>query len=268
MFSKLQRSVNRVLRKYGNAKVSVRWVKRAEDSWLVQQFPGRTLRPAKSAYSGTVEKLARQTNELGPQPLWEGYNNAGGPTRMPNQVRTKASMGDLYTFLVQRRRPNIVVAFGTAFGVSGMYFLAGIESNGRGRLLTFEVNDVWARVARANLSQIGNRFDLVVGTFEDNVDKALPQGQHIDLAFIDAIHTKEFVLPQLEIVIARSSSGAIILLDDINFSDSMQACWKDVSADGRFKASGVLDERVGIVELGDCERQPVEKDAARIECTL
>jgi hypothetical protein len=69
------------------------------------------------------------------------------------------------------------------------------------------------------------------------------------MAFIDAIHTKEFVVSQLEIVIARSSSKAIIILDDINFSDSMNECWKAVSTDRRFSASAALGERVGILEL-------------------
>ena len=40
------------------------------------------------------------------------------------------------------------------------------------------------------------------------------------MAFIDAIHTKEFVVPKPEIVIAKSSSKAIRTLDDINFSDT------------------------------------------------
>jgi len=158
-------------------------------------------------------------------------------------------MGNLYTFLVQALQPNIIVEFGTAFGVSGMYFLAGIESNHKGQLLTFEPNDVWRNLAVRNLSRISDRFQSTAGTFEENIDKVLPQGQSIDLAFIDAIHTKEFVIPQLEIVMARSSDKAIIILDDINFSASMRECWETVSNDSRFLASAALDERVGILEL-------------------
>ena len=100
-----------------------------------------------------------------------------------------------------------------------------------------------------NLSRISDRFQSTAGTFEENIDKVLPQGQSIDLAFIDAIHTKEFVIPQLEIVMARSSDKAIIILDDINFSASMRECWETVSNDSRFLASAALDERVGILEL-------------------
>ena len=130
-----------------------------------------------------------------------------------------------------------------------MYFLAGIQANNEGKLLTFEPNSVWAKLAQKNLSQISNRFDLTVGTFEKKIDSVLQQGETIDMAFIDAIHTKEFVIPQLDIVVARSSKKAIIILDDINFSDNMKECWNYVSADRRFSSSVTLGDRVGILEL-------------------
>jgi len=249
--TRIKQFIKRVVEKYKSPMIPIHWIKTDQNSWLSQQFNFAFIKPEKSIYSSRIEKLSEQTNQLGVQPLWEGYagNNVGGLTRAPDDVRTVASMGNLYTFLVQKCKPNIIVEFGTAFGVSGMYFLAGIESNGTGKLLTFEPNDVWAKLAKNNLYQISHRFDCILGTFEVNIDSSLPQGQCIDMAFIDAIHTKEFVIPQLEIVVAKSSSGAIIILDDINFSDNMRECWKEVSTDSRFSASAELGERVGILEL-------------------
>jgi hypothetical protein len=69
------------------------------------------------------------------------------------------------------------------------------------------------------------------------------------LASIDAIHTRDFVLPQLEIALSKCDDKAIIILDDINFSSDMKACWDTVSRDERFLASAALGERVGILEL-------------------
>jgi predicted O-methyltransferase YrrM len=236
--------------------VPVAWIRKDRNSWLCQHLTGKAIKAGDTIYSSRIEKLAEETNKLGPQPLWQGYGdkNVRGPTRVPNDVRTGRAMGNLFTYLVQKRQPNVVVEFGTAFGISGMYFLAGIESNQTGKLLTFEPNDVWREVAVHNLSQISNRFDSIAGTFEDNIADALPRGQGIDLAFIDAIHTKEFVLPQLEIVLSRSSDNAIIILDDINFSESMKECWKEVSMDIRFSCSAALGGRVGILELSGSRR--------------
>jgi predicted O-methyltransferase YrrM len=77
----------------------------------------------------------------------------------------------------------------------------------------------------------------------------LPAGKKIDLAFIDAIHTREFVMPQMEIVLQYSQPGTIIIFDDINFSQNMRECWNDVARDARFSASVACGDRVGIVEV-------------------
>jgi predicted O-methyltransferase YrrM len=252
---KRSRYVNRVLTRLEIRLVPVRWVRKTERSWLAGQFDGDFIRSEPTAYSLEIESLARETNALGPQPLWEGYAandaNAGGSTRTPDKVRTAAAIGDLFTSLVIQRRPRTVVEFGAAFGVSGMYFLAGLEANGAGTLLTFEPNRTWARRAENNLKSIGNKFTLTVGTFEDHIDACLAPGQRIDLAFIDAIHTKQFVIPQLELVLARSSSKALVILDDIDFSPDMRECWREAAADGRFSSALELGNRAGVLELGD-----------------
>lgn len=249
MLGKVKRFIGEIV--FARHQVQVGWVKKNSRSWLAQQIEQDFIRPGKSAFSAQIEQLAKATNRLGPKPLWQGYagRNVGGPTRMPDEVRTAPAMGDAYTWLVQKLQPRIIVEFGTAFGVSGMYFLAGIEYNHKGRLLTFEPNEVWRDLALANLSKISERFQSVAGTFEDHIDQVLLPDQSIDLAFIDAIHTREFVLPQLELVLSRCDGKAIIILDDINFSNDMKACWNMLSRDERFLASATLDQRVGVLEL-------------------
>jgi predicted O-methyltransferase YrrM len=90
---------------------------------------------------------------------------------------------------------------------------------------------------------------LTIGTFEENIGQVLPAGKKIDLAFIDAIHTREFVMPQMEIVLKYSQPGTIIIFDDINFSQNMRDCWEDVARDSRFSASVTCGDRVGVVEV-------------------
>lgn len=240
----------RTLKEILGHETSVGWVKKVDGSWLAQHLQGAAVRPASTLFSSRIEKLADQTNRQGPQPLWEGYgaNNALGTTRMPSGVRTTAVMGNVYSWLVRAWQPDVIVEFGTAFGVSGMYFLAGLETNGKGKLLTFEPNETWRRMAVACLDKIGTRFVSTAGTFEATIDDVLAAGERIDMAFIDAIHTSEFVTPQLELVVARCNDHALVLLDDISFSDDMRECWNRVSRDPRFVSSVALGQRVGILE--------------------
>ena len=158
-------------------------------------------------------------------------------------------MGRFFAWLVRVRRPQLIVEFGTAFGVSGMYWLAALEAAGEGRLLTFEPNPVWQSIAERNLSEVGARYVAVAGTFEASIDSVRQPGEYIDLAFVDAIHTSAFVRPQVELLIERLAPNGLILLDDIAFSPDMRQCWEAFARDDRVAASVVVGGRVGVLEL-------------------
>jgi predicted O-methyltransferase YrrM len=223
---------------------SAAWLQTAVAAWPPAQ---------RSAVFDEIDAAAAVTQALGKKPLWSGYAAlrdypfavGTDAMRSSEEVRTKRENGEFFAWLAERRRPRVVVEFGTAFGVSGMYWLAGLAAAGQGRLFTFEPNQLWAEIARGNLDRIGGRYTLVPGTFEDNVDKV--EGP-IDVAFIDAIHTSAFVDAQLALILARAAPGAIILLDDIDFSADMRRCWRRIARDPRFVAAYEVG-RCGVVEL-------------------
>lgn len=200
-----------------------------------------------------VEKRCQITNSTGEHPLWSGYNaaknykNAQSKKRRSNNVRTSPEYGRLYVWLVDRLNAQNVVEFGTAFGASGMYWLSGLKHTG-GRLFTFEPNDIWASFAVDNLTAISNNFTLVNGTFEENAEKTLTSSS-IDIGFIDAIHTKDFVLSQLILLRKYMRPGGIVILDDVNFSDDMRSCWEQVSNEEYVKGSLAVSTRIGMIEV-------------------
>lgn len=233
----------------------VRFV-REGNGWLLQNLPRPCLSLPKPIDADLIEARASETEGLGAKPLWEGYASvpgypraAAGSTRRPDQVRSPALAGHLFAWLAAERKATTIVEIGTAFGISGMYWLAGLKRNPRGRLLTFEPNVVWSEIARGNLALIGPQFDLVTGTFETCIDSVLPPGQRIDIAFVDAIHTSDFVFRQVEILMPRMAPQGLILFDDIDFSDDMVSCWSAVSRDSRVTASATVGQRLGIIEL-------------------
>lgn len=235
------------------------WHRRGAGSWLAQNIPANDLVVGRPARMPEIERVARALQRSGPQPLWDGYREVyardsavpladAKEERTSNDVRSVPSMGCFFTWLVERRRPELVVEFGTAFGVSAMYWAAGLDRNGQGRLLTFEPNETWHSIAKQHLQSFSARVFPVAGTFEANID-AQRNGQTIDIAFVDAIHTSEFVDAQVRIVMDRLSPGGLIVLDDINFSDDMRACWNRWAEDARVVASLALSERVGVLEM-------------------
>lgn len=236
-------------------RITIEWIYKEQNTWLSKNIITSFIQPPRAPNAEKILRLADQADQLGPQPLWEGYYNLkkypdpvknAYPTA--NQVCISSFMGDFFAYLVKIKRPSVIVEFGTAFGVSGMYFLSGLESNNYGELLTFEPNERWAEIARKNLSTIGDRFQLIIGTFEGNIDLSLGNDRQIDIAFIDAIHTSEFLWPQYNLVVERLKPNGIILIDDVNFSSDMSSCWNRIAQDYKVKASAILSDRVGIVE--------------------
>jgi predicted O-methyltransferase YrrM len=238
------------------------WHRRKVDSWLRQNLPERSFAVPPLARMREIEHIAASINALGPQPLWEGYratyqHNPDVPwaqaalSRTPDQVRSQAEIGCLFAWLAAARRPRLIVEFGTAFGISAMYWAAGLDQAGAGRLLTFEPNEIWRTIAAARLGEFSKRAVSVLGTFEDKIADHVEHGETIDIAFVDAIHTSEFVTPQIELLIARLASGGLIILDDISFSDDMRQCWQRWADDSRATASVAVADRVGILEFGN-----------------
>jgi predicted O-methyltransferase YrrM len=132
-----------------------------------------------------------------------------------------------------------------------MYFASGLAANRHGHLYSFEINREWADIAERNIRSIGDCLTLTRGSFEDHVDTVVPGP--IDLAFVDGIHTYEFVMAQFAALRPRMSQGGVIAFDDIDFKRRpgarMRDAWEEIAADPRAAAAVEVNARVGLVEL-------------------
>lgn len=232
-------------------KPVVRYIKKSGDSFFSRAISGYQKSDSKNSFSELIESLANTTDEIGERPLWSGYtiSDKNTSTRRPNSVRTTAQYGGVYSYLVREMRPGIVLEIGTAFGVSGMYFLSGLELNGHGKLITFEPNEDWRSAAISNLSKISDRYTSILGTFEEKYSHVNDLGKAVDIAFVDGIHEPSVVVNQINKISEICSRNALIIVDDIFFSDNMRKCWKVLARDSRFRLSAQLDRRVGVLEL-------------------
>ncbi len=201
-----------------------------------------------------LEAAIAETNAMGRLPLWADYKSVpdygrpigDNPKRKMNEVRTKAEFCRFYAWLAETMAPDAIVEFGAAFGASGMYWLAGLSQTTGGTLYSFEPNDVWHPIAKGNFERVCDRHVLTLGTFEENLD-VIKHG--VSISLIDAIHTRDFVMKQFELVRKVSKPGALVLFDDINFSDDMRACWAEVAEMPEWPGVWQLGSRVGVIEL-------------------
>lgn len=125
--------------------------------------------------------------------------------------------------LVRELSPRFCVELGTAFGISTAYQAAALELNGTGTLTTFEGSAAWGELAERNLSALGlGAVEIRVGPIDETLPSALEPGGAVDFAFIDAEHQADAALEQFRIISPRLAPGALLVLDDVNWTEMRQ----------------------------------------------
>jgi len=140
--------------------------------------------------------------------------------------------------IVRGLRPEICLELGTCIGISAAYQSAGLELNKKGKLITLEGAGSLAAIAKKNLDKLEiNRYDIVIGRFQDNLEKILTENSIIDYAFIDGHHDQEATLQYFHQILPNLSQGAIVVFDDIYWSAGMKRAWDKIKVHQQIKAS-------------------------------
>jgi len=174
--------------------------------------------------------------------------SVGDACRSYSKPRTWAT---LLFHLVRKFRPVVCVELGTCLGVSAAYQAAALELNGEGRLLTLEGSPAFAEIASFNLEtlRLAHRAQVVVGRFQNTLNAVLEDVANVDYAFIDGHHDEHATLQYLEQFLPHLSSRAVLVFDDIAWSQGMRRAWARIRDDQRVDVS--LDCSVlGICLLG------------------
>jgi predicted O-methyltransferase YrrM len=155
--------------------------------------------------------------------------------------------GTLLMRLAHELRPGAAVELGTGFGISAAYLCAGLEVAGRGRLVTFDGAEEWARIAEEGTSGLGlSRVGFRVGPLSETLGAALPELEPVGLAFVDAEHTKESTIRYFETLLPHLGNGAVVVFDDIAFDAPMWEAWTEIREHPRVAIAASLG-KMGIV---------------------
>jgi predicted O-methyltransferase YrrM len=156
--------------------------------------------------------------------------------------------GRLVYELVKIFRPMSVVEIGSAFGVGSMYIVEALRQNGRGSFVGIEYEEWRADIANENLRvNWPNQGSVRSGRAEDILPQLLAGGRRIDFAFIDAVHKYEDTLGYHRLLEKGISNEAILIYDDINWSEDMRRFWQDLIVEDAVSDALLINERWGIV---------------------
>lgn len=128
--------------------------------------------------------------------------------------------------IANKFQPKTIVELGTSLGIMTAYLGKSCPDSTIYSLEGCPNICSQARVLLSNLS-ISN-----ASIIEGNMDKTLPEllskaGQ-IDFAFIDGNHRKEPTISYTKQLIEKSNESSIMVLDDIYWSEGMNAAWEEL----------------------------------------
>ena len=120
--------------------------------------------------------------------------------------------GELLTMLVRLVGARNAVEVGTFTGYSSICIARGLPADGS--LLCCDVSDEYTSVARRYWERAGvsDRIELRLAPAVETL-QALPSGQHLDFAFIDA--DKSGYPAYYEEIVTRTRPGGLIVLDNM-----------------------------------------------------
>jgi caffeoyl-CoA O-methyltransferase len=161
-------------------------------------------------------------------------------------MQVSADQGALLTILTHVARTTFAVEVGTFTGYSSICIARGLQPGGR--LLCCDVSEEYTAIAKEAWVQAGlaDRIELRVASALDTL-RALPPGESIDVAFIDA--DKPNYVNYFEELLPRVRQGGLILADNSLWSGEVTAAPTDDDTDNlaairRFNDTIAADARV------------------------
>jgi hypothetical protein len=123
-------------------------------------------------------------------------------------------------------RARTVLELGGAVGMSACYLGAGDSSR---QLITVEGSSSMSAIAEPNLRAINPNARVVNAMFDDALDEWLPKlSGKLDIVHIDGQHERISTLHYFERLKPHLHPGALVILDDIHWSDDMRRAWKEL----------------------------------------
>lgn len=133
--------------------------------------------------------------------------------------------------LVKYYKPVNGLELGSCVGISAAYQAAAqvLNNHNCGKMTTLEGSESVATLAKENIKALGlSNVEIVTGKFNDTLDAVLGSNEKFDYVFIDGHHDEQATLKYFDKIIPRLTERALVIFDDIAWSDGMKRAWQRI----------------------------------------
>lgn len=214
----------------------------AERQWLERIEARRALLP---------RELASASADTGSSNPTEALDGATGICAL---ISVPRAWGRFLFHLVRTLAPRSCLEVGTGIGISATYQAAALELNGAGGLITVDTTE-HARAAERSFAELGlsPRASLVVDAPGEGIARAIERGGPFGLVLLDADHTENGTVRDFDAIAPHLSDGAVIVVDDIGWTDEMRRAWKTIRDRPQVEYALAL-QRFGILAMSGSRR--------------
>lgn len=199
----------------------------------IEEFRGRIaeIAPARieslpSPHSGTFELDALGRSR--------GAAPASAPSSAHARTGVDAAGGVLLRRLVDGLGARRVLELGTNTGFSGCWFLS---AHARPTVVSVEGSADLCEIARRNLARVSRDFVVLHRLFDDAIDELAATAERFDCVFLDGQHERRATLHYAERVRPLLAPGAVLVFDDVYWSEDMNQAWQDLCGSDAYSLS-------------------------------
>jgi predicted O-methyltransferase YrrM len=162
-----------------------------------------------------------------------GLNQKSTVGKVCRQATSPAVWARLIFALVKHLSAAKVLEIGTNLGVSGSYILEAMRPVAAGQFITMEGMPLYVDIASRQFATIvpEERFEVILGKYEDTLGPMVANNEGFDLLFIDGNHQKEPTQQYFRELLSRSTRPSVWVFDDINWTEGMVEAWDNIKQD-------------------------------------
>lgn len=194
------------------------------------------------------KRLKSDQNSIVVKDLGSGSERLNKNIRKVSDIARYSSVPEKYCKLLSNMAAEfgdqIIIEFGTSFGMSTMYMAASCRG---ATVYTIEGCKAISDIAGQSFYETGlNNIKVLTGSFDEILPDILNSGIKPGLVFIDGNHRKEPLLRYFNRISEISDNKTVIIIDDIFYSKEMGEAWAEIKK--HKKVSVTIDIfRMGIV---------------------